>query len=48
MKFNLSKYKELLIKTESSTKQGKEYFQDPDVLELLALESSYTKSNNSS
>ena len=40
MKFNLSNYKELLIKTESSTKQGKEYFQDPDVLELLALESS--------
>lgn len=40
MKFNLSKYRELLIKTESSTKQGKEYFQDPDVLELLALESS--------
>ena len=38
MKFNLLRYKELLIKTESSTKQGKEYFQDSDVLELLALE----------
>ena len=40
VKFNLTRYKELLTKTESSSKQGKEYFQDPEVLELLDFQSS--------
>ena len=39
-KFNFFRYQELLDKTNSSTKTGKEYFQDPEVLELLTLESS--------
>lgn len=40
MKFNLSKYKELLAKAESSSKIEKEYFEDPEILELLDLEGS--------
>lgn len=49
IKFNLSRYKELLAKTESSRsetpfaklrKQGKEYFEDPEVLELLDFKAS--------
>lgn len=39
-KFNIFRYQQLLNKTNSSTKKGKEYFQDPEVLELLAFESS--------
>ena len=39
-KFNLSRYQELLTKTNSSKKEGKEYFQDPEVLELLSCQSS--------
>ena len=40
VKFNVTRYKELLTKTESSSKQGKEYFEDPEVLELLDFRSS--------
>lgn len=39
-KFNLFRYKELLKKVKSSTKTGKDYFQDPEVLELLSYQSS--------
>jgi len=39
MKFNIERYKELLIKAESSKKTGKAYFEDPEVLELLNYES---------
>jgi hypothetical protein len=39
-KFNLLRYQELLAKTKSSTKTGKEYFRDPEILELLSYESS--------
>ena len=39
-KFNVARYQELLNKINSSTKNGIEYFQDPEVLELLACKSS--------
>jgi len=39
MKFNIVRYKELLVKAESSKKIGREYFQDPEILELLNYES---------
>lgn len=39
MKFNIVRYKELLVKAESSKKIGREYFEDPEVLELLSYES---------
>lgn len=35
MKFNIERYKELLVKAESSKKIGREYFEDPEVLEFL-------------
>jgi hypothetical protein len=40
MKFNVVKYKELLMKAESSKKTGKAYFEDPEVLELLNYKAS--------
>jgi hypothetical protein len=39
-KFNVFRYQELLTKTNSSKKEGKEFLQDPEVLELLACKSS--------
>lgn len=39
MKFNIVRYKELLVKAESSKKTGKAYFEDPEVLKLLNYES---------
>lgn len=39
-KFNVLRYQELLTKTNSSKKEGEEYFQDPEVLELLSSQSS--------
>lgn len=35
MKFNIVRYKELVVKVESSKKTGLAYFKDPEVLELL-------------
>jgi len=35
MKFNIVRYKELLVKAESSKKIGREYFQDPEILDFI-------------
>jgi len=40
IKLNISRYRELLAKTKSSTKKGKDYFNDPTVLELLSFKAS--------
>jgi len=37
---NLSRYRELLAKTDSSTNKNKNFFDDPIFIELLSLESS--------
>jgi len=37
---NLSRYRELLAKTDSSTNKNKDLFDDPTFIELLSLESS--------
>ena len=38
--FNLSRYQQLLAKTDSSTNNNKDLFDDPIFLELLSFESS--------
>jgi hypothetical protein len=38
--FNLSRYRELLAKTDSSTNKNKDLFDDPIFIELLSFESS--------
>ena len=37
---NISRYRQLLAKNDSSTKKAKDYFNDPTFLELLSFESS--------
>jgi len=39
-KFNLSRYRQLLAKKDSSTNKNKDLFDDPTFIELLSFESS--------